>query len=40
MVERSLFERYGDVHAFGLTVAAQSPNYWGKGGKLAKAMDG
>jgi methyl-accepting chemotaxis protein len=40
MVERNLFERYGDVQAFGLNIAAQSPTYWGKGGKLAKAMDG
>jgi methyl-accepting chemotaxis protein len=39
-VERNLFERYGDVQAFGLNIAAQSPNYWGKGNRLAKAMDG
>ncbi|MEQ8639679.1 MAG: methyl-accepting chemotaxis protein [Alphaproteobacteria bacterium] len=42
-IERNLFERYGDVQAFGLNQAAQDPANWRRPGQdtaLVRAMNG
>ncbi len=42
VIDRNLFERYGDVQAFGYNTAAMDPNNWGKPGEknpLVQAMD-
>lgn len=41
-IDRNLFERYGDVQAFGLNTAAHEPRNWrrpGAGNPLVQAMD-
>ena len=41
-IDRNLFERYGDVQAFGLNTAAHDPTNWrrpGAGNPLVQAMD-
>ena len=43
VIERNLFERYGDVQAFGLNAAALEPANWrrpGDGNPLVRAMNG
>jgi len=43
VIDRNLFERYGDVQAFGLNTAAQEPANWQRPGgdnPLVAAMDG
>ena len=43
VIDRNLFERYGDVQAFGLNSAASDPTNWRKGGEmnpLIRAMNG
>jgi methyl-accepting chemotaxis protein len=42
VVDRNLFERYGDVQAFGYNTAATDPDHWSRPGPdnhLVKAMD-
>ncbi len=42
VIDRNLFERYGDVQAFGYNTAAMDPANWGKPGEknpLVQAMD-
>ncbi|WP_428249168.1 methyl-accepting chemotaxis protein [Ferrovibrio sp.] len=42
LIDRNLFERYGDVQAFGYNTAAMDPANWGKPGEknpLVQAMD-
>ncbi|MBT5494127.1 MAG: HAMP domain-containing protein [Alphaproteobacteria bacterium] len=42
-IDRNLFERYGDVQAFGLNAAAANPEYWRKpaaDNPLIRAMNG
>lgn len=43
IIERALFERYGDVQAFGLNAAASNPANWHRPGEdtpLVRAMNG